>query len=120
MIVIHGDVAIAPLVRLARYFRKRIPDAQSLSIDVPGTLHLVGRGGGAPEKVLRKRFQTLMDHIGRREVSPPCLNEAAGFPFLGRQGGQGKMKPDPSAEKQYSKVASPLRFICWSCISARD
>jgi hypothetical protein len=56
MVVSDGNVAIAALIGLARYFGEDVPDTRTLAIDISSPFDLIGGGRRPPKKVLGKRF----------------------------------------------------------------
>src|SRR5688572_11434934 len=59
MIVIVGVVGVAAILDLARRMSKSVPDRTAAAVFVDGAFDLIGRGGGAPDEILRKRIRGL-------------------------------------------------------------
>ncbi len=81
VVVIHRHVAVAPLKGLARQLGEQIPHRGPLAIGVPAPFHLIGGGGGAPQKILREVVELVVMHLGllllRRWHLPPLSRRLA-------------------------------------------
>ena len=81
VIVIHRHVAVAALKGLARQLGEQIPHRGALAIGVPGPFHLVGGGGGAPQKIGGEVVELVVMHLGllllRRWHLPPLSRRLA-------------------------------------------
>ena len=55
MVVIVGAVGVAAVLDLARRVRESVPDRTAAAVFVDGAFDLIGRRGGAPDEIFRKR-----------------------------------------------------------------
>ena len=55
MVMIVGAVGVAAILDLARRMRESVPDRTAAAVLIDGAFDLIGRRGGAPDKILRKR-----------------------------------------------------------------
>ena len=74
MIMIAGHLPGVPLPHLSLRFTKPIPDGSPTAVFLISTLDLIGRGSGAPEKILGKRVH------GFTLPNPP-QKESRGKPY---------------------------------------
>src|SRR5258708_8101558 len=68
MVGIAGDVAGGCALHFAGGVREAVPDGSALAVFVPGAFDLIGGGGGAPDKFVRK-FEGSKAPLGLEKIT---------------------------------------------------